>query len=302
MDLSVGSHPVAGYLYLMIPGRLEDYAASAVPVQIKDNISNMNEQVIIDKAYQWILVFGPRIILALVVFLIGLWSIRLAKRWLHKSFVKRKVDSEFRPFFASFIATVLHVLLIIAVMQVLGIRMTIFAALIGAVGVAVGLALSGTMQNFTSGILILILKPFELGDMIIAQGQTGTVRSIQVFYTVVVTEDNRTVIIPNSKLSNEVIVNLSREGRRRVDIDLKFNYKYSLAEIEPVIQKAMMASDVVLREPRPTVEITNVEQDGFHVRMYGWVQAEGYDTHKSRLQQVIIDQLKNSGLKLTGMP
>lgn len=99
--------------------------------------------------------------------------------------------------------------------------MTMFAALVGAFGVAAGLALSGTLENFTSGILILLLKPFRVGDNIIAQAQEGTVTSIQLFYTVVLTFDNRTVIVPNSKLSNEVIINLSREGLRRMDIELK---------------------------------------------------------------------------------
>jgi small conductance mechanosensitive channel len=262
----------------------------------------MNEKLLIDKAYQWILEFGPRIVLALIIFFVGLWIIRMVKKWLHKSFTKRNIDSEFRPFFASLIATVLQILLLIAIMQVLGIRMTIFAALIGAIGVAAGLALSGTMQNFTSGILILVLKPFEIGDMIVAQGQTGTVNSIQVFYTVVITDDNRTVIFPNSKLSNEVIINLSREGRRRVDIDLKFGYTHNLAEIAPVIQQAMLASGVVLQDPIPKVEIATVEQDGFHIKMNGWVTAKEYDASKSWLQQTIIEHLKNSGLKLPGMP
>ena len=115
----------------------------------------------------------------------------------------------------------LKILLALALLQVLGIQMTMFAALVGAFGVAAGLALSGTLENFTSGILILLLKPFRVGDNIIAQAQEGTVTSIQLFYTVVLTFDNRTVIVPNSKLSNEVIINLSREGLRRMDIELK---------------------------------------------------------------------------------
>ena len=261
----------------------------------------MNEQALVDKAYQWIITYGPKIFLALIVFLVGMWLIRIAKKWLHRSLSRRKVKSAFRPFLASLIATVLQILLIMAILQVLGVRMTIFAALIGAIGVAAGLALSGTMQNFASGILILLLKPFNTGDIIVAQGQTGKVNSIEVFYTVMITDDNRTVIIPNSKLSNEVIVNLSREGRRRVDINLKFNYTHDLTDLEPVIQKAMIASKVVMDEPFPKIEITGMEHDGFSVRMNGWVKSDDYETSKSRLQQAIISELKTSDLKWPAM-
>lgn len=109
----------------------------------------------------------------------------------------------------SLLFTILQILLLLTLMQILGIQMTVFAALVGGIGVAAGLALSGTLQNFTSGILILLLKPYKVGDNIIAQGQEGTVLSIQIFYTVLLTYDNRDVIIPNSKLSNELIINLS---------------------------------------------------------------------------------------------
>src|SRR3954470_15622031 len=145
---------------------------------------------------------------------------------------RRQLDSSLQPFLLSLLFTILQVLLLLTAMQIIGIQMTIFAALIGGIGVAAGLALSGTLQNFTSGILILMLKPFRVGENIIAQGQEGTVKTIQIFFTVVKTFDNRTVIIPNSKLSNEVIVNLSREGKRRLDIELKFNYGVDFEQVK----------------------------------------------------------------------
>src|SRR3954470_10993697 len=137
---------------------------------------------------------------------------------------RRQLDSSLQPFLLSLLFTILQVLLLLTAMQIIGIQMTIFAALIGGIGVAAGLALSGTLQNFTSGILILLLKPFRVGDIIIAQGQEGIVQSIQIFYTVVVTYDNRDVIIPNSKLSNDLIINISQEGKRRLDLDIKLPY------------------------------------------------------------------------------
>jgi len=170
-----------------------------------------------DRAYDWIISYGPIILIAIVVFFLGQWIIRLLNRELKKVLSGKRVDVTLRPFLLNLFATLLQVVLILGLMQVLGIRMTIFAAVIGAFGVAAGLALSGTFQNFASGILIIMLKPFKVGDNINAQGQEGTVTSIRLFYTVVLTYNNTTVIVPNSKLSNEIIFNLSYEGKRRMD-------------------------------------------------------------------------------------
>src|SRR6202012_3892135 len=167
----------------------------------------MNLAKFYDKAYDWVLRVGPRILIALLIFIAAQLLIRMLKRWVRKGMHRRQFDTSLQPFLMSLLFTVLQVLAILATLQVLGVEMTIFAALVGGIGVAAGLALSGTLQNFTSGILILLLKPFKAGDTISAQGQEGIVRQIQIFYTVIVTYDNREVIIPNSKLSNEVIVN-----------------------------------------------------------------------------------------------
>lgn len=173
----------------------------------------MNAQKLYDQAARWLLNYGPRVLSAIIILLVGLWLIRLVKKWLGHHLLQRDVNSSIRPFLINVIVIFSQVLLIIGLMQIIGLQLTVFTAVIGAFGVAAGLALSGTLQNFTSGILILLLKPFVVGDNIVAQGQEGTVTSIQIFYTVVLTFDNRTVIIPNSKLSNEVILNLSREGK-----------------------------------------------------------------------------------------
>ena len=133
--------------------------------------------------------------------------------------------------------------MIVALMQLLGIQMTIFAALIGAFGVAAGLALSGTFQNFASGVLIILLKPFRVGDTVSTQGHEGTVKAIRLFYTVILTFSNTTVIVPNSKLSNEIIFNLSREGNRRIDIEIKFNYGVDFEQIKGIVLAAFDSFD-----------------------------------------------------------
>ena len=173
--------------------------------------------------------------------------------------------------------TAFHVLLVILALQLAGVEMTLFAALIAALGVAAGLALSGTLQNFTSGVVILLLKPIRVGDNIIAQGQEGTVTAIEIFFTVVTTFDNKTVIFPNCKLSNEVIVNTSKQGTRRIDIELKFNY--------PVYR----------------IGISSLDPDGYKVIIDVWTKAHGYHDTRYLLQEKIMQSLKEAGIKLPGM-
>ncbi|ULT40094.1 mechanosensitive ion channel family protein [Niabella defluvii] len=147
------------------------------------------------------------------------------------------------------IVVVLRVLLLLAVMQIAGIAMTLFAALITSLGVAAGLALSGTLQNFASGILILFLKPFRVGDNILTQGQEGTVNEIRIFYTIITTYDNRIVVVPNSKLSNEVIINLSGSGSRRLDIEMKFSNAIDYEQVKAVVEQAIADAGTILDDP-----------------------------------------------------
>lgn len=182
-------------------------------IQKTEPIGRMDFGELYNLAVNWLMVNGPRIIIAIVIFLVGQWLIRLFRKWLHKLLFRKNVDSSVKPFIESLAIAVVQVVFFIFVMQIIGVELTIFAAGIASVGVAIGLALSGTLQNFACGILILFLKPFKVGDRIIAQGQEGDVESIQIFYTIVRNKDNRTVIIPNSKLSNEVIVKFNSDER-----------------------------------------------------------------------------------------
>lgn len=244
---------------------------------------------------------GPRIIVAAMLLFIGIWIIRLLKRWLNGHMQKREFDSSLQPFLISLFVTALQILLLIALMQVLGLQLTVFTTLIGALGVAAGLALSGTLQNFTSGILILLLKPFRVGDNIVAQGQEGIVSSIQIFFTVMTTYQNTTVVIPNSKLSNEVIINLSRQGKRRLDVELKFNFGISFDQVRDIVQRRIDASPQILKEPGPNFGVSTVDADGYKVMINIWVDALQYNKVRLQFQEEIIDDLKRAGLKLPGV-
>ena len=214
---------------------------------------------------------------------------------------RKQVHSSLQPFLLSLSITALNVLLIIAVIQIVGIPVTIFTTVIGAFGVAAGLALSGTLQNFAGGVLILLLRPFELGDNIIAQGQDGVVTSIQIFYTVLLTYDNRTVIIPNGKLFNEVIVNVSREGSRRLDVEIKLGYGIDVDQVKQVINKSIDETENIMNDPIRFVGIKLLEPDGIRFTSRVWVSPQNFLTAKLALQERMIKDLKDAGVKLPGV-
>ncbi|WP_354298768.1 mechanosensitive ion channel family protein [Pedobacter sp. UYP1] len=179
--------------------------------------------------------------------------------------------------------------------------MTVFAALIGALGVAAGLALSGTLQNFASGVLILMLKPFRVGDNIIAQGQEGTVTNIAIFYTTVTTFDNRSVVIPNGKLSNEVIINISTKGSRRLDIEIKFSYGIDYDQLAKLAIQTINDSSDLLKEPTHRIGISLLEETGYKVMISVWLKSHGFNDAKLLFQEKLMDAFKKGGIPLPGV-
>jgi small conductance mechanosensitive channel len=261
----------------------------------------MKREHFFDKFYDWALLNGPSFLFGLLFLFIGFWLIKIIARGLSNYFNNRDINPTLKPFLLNMLITVLRVLLILAVMQIMGVRMTIFASLIAALGVAAGLALSGTLQNFASGVLILLLKPFQVGDIIVAQGHEGRVSTIRLFYTVVVTFDNRTVVIPNSKLSNEVIVNMSTLGSRRLDLELKFSNSIDFETVKNLISDTIDQSTQMLETPKRQIGVSTIEPDGYKVMVNVWLDANGFDTNKMSFQQKLIGRLKSSGLKLPGL-
>ncbi|QTE37581.1 mechanosensitive ion channel [Mucilaginibacter gossypii] len=254
-----------------------------------------------DQVYIWVIRYAPSFLIGLVVLFIGLWLINMLLKWWQGHMQKKEIDPTIKPFLQSLVGVVLRVLLILGVVQIMGVPITLFTALVGAFGVAAGLALSGTLQNFASGVLILLLKPFVVGDNIIAQGLEGTVIAIQIFYTIVKTFDNRIVIMPNSKLSNEVIINISREGTRRLDIELKFTNNIDFNEVKSVINSSIDKSKNILETPDRRIGIASLDPDGYRVGVNVWVHAHGFQDTKLAVQENILQDLKASGVKTPGL-
>jgi small conductance mechanosensitive channel len=249
-----------------------------------------------NKAYDWLISYGPRIVLAIIVFFAGLWLIRLFNKWLRKGFEKRKFNPSLRYFLLNLVAISLQILLVFMALQLAGIQLTFFAAIVAGLSVAMGLALSGTLQNFVSGILILVLKPYAVGENVVIQGLEGTVTSIQLFYTIILTFDNKTIIVPNGQLSNNVVINLSRQGKRRLDINLKLPFAVDSAEVKKIVEQAIVDTAGMLKEPAARIGVAEIEADRYTLTTQVWVEAHSFQDSKFILQEKIMNDLKKEGV------
>lgn len=256
----------------------------------------MKLEKIYDRAYDWLYTHGPDLIIGLIIFFIGLWFIKMLRSLIRNRMSKKKVHSSLQPFFLSLTITGLYVLLIITVLEIVGIHITIFTTIIGAFSVAAGLALSGTFQNFAGGVLILLLKPFEIDDNIVAQGQDGKVVSIQIFYTVLLTIDNKTIIIPNGKLFNEVIVNVSRENKRRLDFEVKLGYAADIDKARQIMLDAISANKDVFADFPIRVGLVGLEIDSIRFTVNVWVDPANYLNVKIALMEKMIKDLGAAGI------
>ena len=246
----------------------------------------------------WLVANGQNYIFGIFVFVIGFWAIRLIKRKMRARMDRNSVHSALRPFFQSLTVTALYVILILSVFKIIGFELTLFSTIIGAFSVAAGLALSGTFQNFAGGVLILLLKPFNISDYVVAQGQEGTVMSIQLFYTVLKTIDNRTIIIPNGKLFNEVIINVNREKTRRLDFELKLGYVVEVDKVKEIIYNAIKATPKIAPNPKPLVGVIALEIDGLRFTVRVWLKPDDYLTTKIFLQEKIVKDLRDADIQL----
>ncbi len=229
-----------------------------------------------EKLYDLVLIYGPRLIGALLTLIIGMWVISIIRRIIRKRFEKRDMESSLRGFLNSMIGILLKVLLWITVIGMMGVEMTSFIAIIGAVGFAIGMALSGTLQNFAGGVMLLLFKPFKTGDYIEAQGYAGTVNEIQLFNTILKTPDNRTIIIPNGGLSTNSMVNYSTEPRRRVDFVFGIAYGDDVNKARKVLSKLINDDTRILKDPEPFIVVSELADSSVNLVVRFWAEAANY--------------------------
>lgn len=227
----------------------------------------MKLQKYIDHILDLLAQYTPVVISALLVLLIGLWVIKRIAIFSQKAFERRDLDVSLRTFLRSLISIGLKIILIVTVAGMLGIGTASFVTILGAAGLAVGLALQGSLSNFAGGVLILIFKPYKVGDTIEAQGQTGEVKEIQIFNTLVLTADHKTVILPNGALSNGTIVNYTRHGNIRVDIPVSVSSENDIMKVQAILLEEALKNEKVLKNPVPIIFVGKIAEGAVHINL-----------------------------------
>ena len=239
---------------------------------------------------------GGRILGALVIFVVGRVIISFLNKMLARILERRKVDAGVQTFVRSLVNILLMVLLIVAIISKLGIETTSFAALLASAGVAVGMALSGNLQNFAGGLIILLFRPYKVGDWVECQGESGTVREIQIFHTILTTADNKTVYIPNGSASSGVIVNYSHEETRRVDWVIGVEYGESFERVEATVRSILRAEPRILSQPAPTVAMDALDASSVNVLIRVWVKNGDYWGVYYDVRRAIYEEFNRAGI------
>lgn len=217
--------------------------------------------------------YGPRVLLALITLIIGLWIVNRIVGLMVRGMEARKVEATLAGFLRNLASIGLKALLLLSVAGMIGIETTSFIAVLAAAGLAVGLALQGSLANFAGGVLILLFRPFRVGEVIDAQGFLGSVKEIQIFHTVIKTFDNRTIIVPNGALSNDKITNLSREETRRVEWTFGVSYDDDIRKVKELILEQIKSDDRILAEPEPTCVLAEFGDSSVNFMARAWVNA-----------------------------
>lgn len=236
----------------------------------------INVQEILDMVAQFVTTYGLRLVVAIVVLLIGLAIIKRVVKFADKRMEKREVDPSLRPFLRTLLGGLLKVMLFISVLSMIGIAMTSFIAVLGAAGLAIGLALQGSLANFAGGVLILLLKPFKVGDFIEGASHMGTVREIQIFYTYITTPAGQEIVIPNGQLSNNSVKNYSYHPTRRLDMTFGIGYTDDIDKAKQIIQNLANDEKRFLEEQGITIFVEALADSSVNIRLRAWATNEDY--------------------------
>jgi len=236
----------------------------------------MEYQKYLDIVMSYIEKYAMNLVIAILILIIGLWLTKKIVKITKKLIAKRGVDLTLQKFIGDLVGWALKILIFITAISQIGIETTSFIAILGAAGLAVGLALQGTLANFAGGALIMIFKPFKVGDLIEAQGQFGAVKEIQIFVTKLTSPENKLVIIPNGILSNGNIINYTEEGKLRVDLTFGVGYDEDIKKTKDVLMEVMLSNKNVLKDPAPSVNVSELADSSVNFAVRPWSTPENY--------------------------
>ncbi|MCR5658064.1 MAG: mechanosensitive ion channel [Bacteroidales bacterium] len=249
-----------------------------------------------DLIKEYVVPFGLKLVAAIVVLLLGSWVIKLIKKALMKVLTRRNAEPSLNSFLMSLVSVLLSFFLIMAVVGILGINTSSLVALLASAGLAIGMALSGTLQNFAGGVMIILFKPFKVGDFIAAQGYEGKVSSIQIFNTTILTPDNKTVILPNGALSTGPVTNYNKETDRRVDWVFSISYGDDYDKAKAVLQSLCDADNRILKEPKPVIELLKMSDNSIDITVRVRVKPEDYWNVYFKMNELVYKTFPKEGL------
>ncbi|MGB9617491.1 MAG: mechanosensitive ion channel family protein [Desulfomonilaceae bacterium] len=232
-------------------------------------------------AYSW------RIVQALLIFTIGIWVTRVVRRSVKRVLITRKLDATVVYFGDSCIKIVLYGVVLIAALHKLGIETTSLVAMLGAAGLAIGLAFNAQLANVAAGLIMIVFRPFSVGDYIEGGGAEGAVEKIELMSTEIRTPDNVTVIIPNSRLTADKVINYSHRDTRRLEIVIRVNYKADLKKMRDALHAVIEKEDLILKEPQPSIAIKELGDKGIKIAIAGWVKSNDYLKAKMQLNEKV---------------
>lgn len=233
-------------------------------------------QLWIDKGVDFVVEYGPKVLGAILIYIIGSWVIGKLVGAVRKMLAKGSYDESLQRFLMNMASWALKVLLIIIVISTLGVDVTTFAAVIAAAGLAIGLALQGSLANFAGGVLIMIFKPYKIGDLIEAQGVLGVVKEIEIFTTKLVTPDNKLAIVPNGAMGNGNIINYTEEGKMRVDTTIGIGYDEDIKKAKEVLLEVLTSNPKVLQDPAPSVNVSELADSSVNFAVRPYCKPEDY--------------------------
>jgi len=252
----------------------------------------------IEKGINFVSDFGPKIIGAILIWIIGSWVIKKTLKQTNRLMDKRGYEKSLQKFLLNLLSWTFKIVLIITILGVLGIETTSFAAILASAGLAIGLALQGSLANFAGGVLIMIFKPFKIGDLIEAQGELGVVKEIEIFTTKLNSPENKEVIIPNGILSNGNITNFSTEGKLRVDLTIGIGYDEDIKKAKAVLLKALTDNPQVLSEPAPSINVSELADSSVNFAVRPWATTADYwDVYFGTLEKCKI-ALDEAGIEI----
>ena len=242
--------------------------------------------------------YGGQLLIAIITLVVGLWIIGRLMKGMKKIFQARDLDAGLQAFLISLSGIALKVMLVISVISMLGVKMTSFIAVLGAAGLAIGLALSGSLQNFAGGVMVLIFKPFKVGDYITAQGHSGTVKDIQIFHTILNTPDKKTIILPNGPLSTGAMTNFSTEPQRRVDFTFGIGYGDDIDKARQVIREVIDKDERIFKDPEPFIAVMELSESSVNLVVRVWANATDYWGIFFDMQEAIKKEFDNQGINI----